>query len=171
MRLTKILKKYNINNQIRANEVRVIDENGGNLGIMSLAEALNLAQSKNLDVVEIVKTANPPVVKICDYGKFLYQQEKTEKKQKAKERGDEMKQIRLTFNIGKHDMEVRAKQTEEFLKQGLKVQIEIVLRGREKSHKDLATEKLKNFLNSIQHPYKIIQDIKSSPRGLTIVIG
>jgi len=82
-----------------------------------------------------------------------------------------MKQIRLTFNIGKHDMEVRAKQTEEFLKQGLKVQIEIVLRGREKSHKDLATEKLKNFLSSIQHPYKIIQDIKSSPRGLTIVIG
>ncbi len=100
--------------------MRVIDENGGNLGIMSLAEALDLAQSKNLDLVEIVNTANPPVVKICNYGKFLYQQEKTEKKQKAKERTDEIKHIRLTFNIGKHDMEVRARQTEEFLKQGLK---------------------------------------------------
>ena len=151
--------------------MRVIDENGGNLGIMTLAEALDLAQSKNLDLVEIVNTANPPVVKICDYGKFLYQQEKTEKKQKAKERTDEIKHIRLTFNIGKHDMEVRARQTEEFLKQGLKVQIELVLRGREKAHKDLATNKLKDFLNSIQHPYKIIQDIKNSPRGLIVTIG
>jgi translation initiation factor IF-3 len=149
----------------------VIDEEGKNLGVMKLEEALALAQSKNLDLVEITSNANPVVVKICDYGKFLYQQEKELRKQKAKERGDEMKHIRLGFNIGKHDMEVRAHQAAEFLKEGMRVQIEMVLKGREKTHKDLAENKLKEFLSYIDHSYKIIQDIKMVPRGLIITIA
>ncbi|MGC9048648.1 MAG: translation initiation factor IF-3 [Patescibacteria group bacterium] len=160
-----------MNNQIRAKEVRVIDENGQNLGVMPLEQALSLAQSKNLDLVEITSNTNPVVTKICDYGKFLYQQEKEERKKRMKERSDEMKHVRLGFNIGKHDMEVKAKQIEEFLEDGLKIQIELILRGREKSHKDLAEKKLKEFLTFINHPYKIIQDIKSAPRGLIITIS
>jgi len=149
----------------------VIDENGGNLGVMSLEEALNLAQSKNLDLVEISGRSTPVVVKMCDYGKFLYQQEKMKRKQRMKERSDETKHIRLSFNIGKHDMEVRARQAQVFLEEGLKVQIELILRGREKSHKDWAGNKLKEFLTFIKHPYKIIQDVKNTPRGLIIIIG
>lgn len=138
---------------------------------MPLEQALSLAQSKNLDLVEITSNTNPVVTRICDYGKFLYQQEKEERKKRMKERSDEMKHVRLGFNIGKHDMEVKAKQIEEFLEDGLKIQIELILRGREKSHKDLAEKKLKEFLTFINHPYKIIQDIKSAPRGLIITIS
>ena len=167
----KILKNYKVNNQIKADEVRVIDEEGKNLEVMKLEEALALAQSKNLDLVEITSSVNPIVVKICNYGKFLYQQEKEAKKQKIKERGDELKHIRLGFNIGKHDMEIRARQATEFLKEGLRVQVELVLKGREKSHKELAENKLKEFLTYIDHSYKIIQDIKFAPRGLIITIA
>lgn len=167
----KIFKRYNINNQIRATEVRVIDENGQNLGTMSLEKALELAQSKNLDLIEITSKVNPVVVKIYDYGKFLYQQQKEERSQRMKERSDEMKHIRLGFNIGKHDLETKARQTDEFLAQGLKVQIEIVLKGREKAHKDWAEKKIKEFLTFLKHSYKITQDIKNTPRGLIIVIS
>lgn len=150
--------------------MRVIDENGQNLGVMPLEEALKIAQSKNLDLIEITEKTIPPVTRIYDYGKFLYQQQKEEKKQRMKERGDEMKYIRLRFNIGKHDMETKARQTEEFLKEGLRVQIELILKGREKSHKDFAEKKLREFLTFINHPYKITQDIKSAPRGLLMII-
>jgi len=138
---------------------------------MPIEKALNLSQEKNLDLVEIVAKTNPPVARICDYNKLLYQQEKAERKQRTKERSDEIKHIRLSFNIGKHDMEIKARQAEDFLKEGLRVQIELVLRGREKGHKELAENKLKEFLTFIKNPYKIIQDIKNSPRGLTIIIN
>lgn len=138
---------------------------------MPVEKALTLAQEKNLDLVEIVEKTNPPVTRICDYNKLLYQEEKSERKQRIKERSDEMKHIRLSFNIGKHDMEIKAHQIEEFLDDGLKVQIELVLRGREKGHRELAENKLKEFLTFIGHSYKIVQDIKSSPRGLTIIIN
>ena len=84
---------------------------------MPIEKALNLSQEKKLDLVEIVAKINPPVVRICDYSKLLYQQEKAERKQRIKERSDEMKHIRLSFNIGKHDMEIKARQAEDFLKE------------------------------------------------------
>jgi len=149
----------------------VIDEKGNNLGIFPLAEALKLAKEKNLDLIEIVSTSQPPIVKIYDFGKFLYQKEKEERKQRVKQRFDEMKNIRLTFNIGPHDLEFKARQAEEFLENYSKVQIEMVLRGREKSRQDFARQKLEEFLKMINKNYKVIQEIKSAPRGLIVIIG
>lgn len=149
----------------------MIDEKGNNLGIFPLAEALKLAKEKNLDLIEIVSTTQPPIAKICDFGKFLYQKEKEERKQRVKQRSDEMKNIRLTFNIGPHDLEFKARQAEEFLEDYSKVQIEMVLRGREKGRRDFARRKLEEFLKMINKNYKVTQEIKSAPRGLIVIIG
>lgn len=132
---------------------------------------MKLAQEKNLDLVEISEKANPPVVKICDYGKFLYQKEKEEKQKKAKERYDEMKILRLSFGISEHDLNFKIRQLEKFLEKYAKVQIELVLHGREKGKVNLAKQKLENFLSNINKPYKIIQPLKITPRGLLIIIG
>ncbi len=93
------------------------------MGVLPIEQALAMAREKNLDLIEIVSTLQPPIVKIYDFGKFLYQKEKEERKQRAKQRTDEMKSVRLTFGIGKHDLEFKARQAEEFLEEYTKVQI------------------------------------------------
>lgn len=151
--------------------MRVIDENGKNLGIFPLSEALKLAQEKGLDLVEISEKANPPVTKICNYGKFLYQKEKEERQRRAKERFDELKILRLSLGISDHDLDFKVRQLENFLEKYSKVQIELLLRGREKGKQDLAKQKLEKFLGKITKPYKILQELKMTPRGFLIIIG
>jgi translation initiation factor IF-3 len=149
----------------------VIDETGKNLGILPIEQALVMAKERNLDLIEIVSNLQPPIAKIYDFGKFLYQKEKEEKKQRAKQRTDEMKSIRLTFGIGKHDLEFKAKQAEQFLEDYTKIQIEMVLRGREKSRQDFARQKMGEFLKMITKPFKVVQEAKRFPRGLIVIIG
>ncbi len=112
--------------------------------------------------------ANPPVCKITDFGNFQYKRSK--KKQKAKQKKVELKCIRLSFKIGAHDIAFRKKQTEKFLKQGDKVKIELNLRGREKAHKDLAIEKINNFIESIEIEKEIEQPLKIQGGRLSITI-
>lgn len=149
----------------------MIDDEGKNLGVLPIEQALALAKEKNLDLIEIVSTLQPPIVKISDFGKFLYQKEKEERKQRAKQRTDEMKSVRLTFGIGKHDLEFKARQAEEFLEEYTKVQIEMVLRGREKGRQDFARQKVEEFLKMITKPFKVIQAPKRAPRGFIVIIG
>jgi len=160
-----------INNQIRAPQVQVVDETGKNLGVLNTLEAIKIAQERGLDLVEIAPTAKPPVCKIVDYGKYKYQQEKKEHKQKAKQKKTEIKGLRIGFNTSSHDLEYKAKQMGEFLAEGHKVRIEIKLRGREKTFGDLAKEKLNNFLKLIPVAYKIEEVPKRNPIGFTITIA
>jgi translation initiation factor IF-3 len=165
-------KKFLVNNQIRASKVRVIDESGKNLGIFSLEEALKMAKERNLDLIQITDKADPPVCKIFDYGKFLYQMKKKEKERK-KEKGGEIKGVRLGFNISEHDMEIRANQAKEFLEEGNRVQIEMILRGREKELTNFAKEKIKRFLEILESkiPIKVEQELKRVPRGFIMIIS
>lgn len=149
----------------------MIDETGKNLGVLNIEQALALAKEKNLDLIEIVSTVQPPIAKIYDFGKFLYQKEKEYRKQRAKQRTDELKNIRLTFGIGKHDLEFKARQAEDFLRDYTKVQIDMVLRGREKARSDFAKQKLDEFLKTIKQPFRIIQEAKRAPRGFVVIIG
>ena len=160
-----------INNQIRAKEVRVIDETGQQLGVMSLPAALQKAKESNSDLIQVTEKVEPPVCKIMDHGKYLYQQKKKEKNIKPK--GGEMKGIRLSFNISEHDMEMRAHQTEKFFKEGDRVRIEVRLRGREKALGDYARKKVAKFLEILQAiiPYKIERELKKEPRGLSMIIS
>ena len=166
-----LIKKPLANNRIRALQVRVIDENGKQLGVVPLQEALQLARERNLDLIQVTEKVEPAVCKLGDYGKYLYQEEKKEKQVK-KPRGGELKGIRLTFNISQHDLETKANQTAKFLQKGNRVRIELPLRGRERALGDFAKEKVNKFLEILQNlvPFKAEGELKREPRGLTVII-
>ena len=130
-----------------------------------------MAQERNLDLIQVTEKVDPPVCKLGDFGKYLYQEEKREKAAR-KHTGGETKGIRLSYNISVHDLEVRARQAEKFLKRGDRVFIEMRLRGREKAFQNLAREKMNKFLESMQKliPLKVERDIKRESRGLTIIV-
>jgi translation initiation factor IF-3 len=164
-------KRIFINNRIKARKVRVIDNEGNQLGIFDLNQALEKAHQKGLDLIQITDKVEPPICKITDYGKFLYALKKKEKQHKQKT--SELKNIRLSFNISTHDMETRAKSAEKFLRKGHKVRIEMRLKGREKALLSFAKDKLNNFLGSLkeQIPIKVEKEIKRETRGLTTIIA
>ena len=166
------MDKILINNFIRAKEVRVISETGEQLGIMNIFDAIDLAKSKGLDLIQVTEKVEPPVCRIANYGKYLYQQQKKEKKM-AKPRGGELKEIRLTFKISPHDMETRAKQAKKFLDEGDKIKINMSLRGREKAMGGFATDKVKLFLENLNSliPIKTERELKREPRGFTMIVS
>lgn len=149
----------------------MVDETGKSLGILDTYKAIEIAQERGLSLVEISPTAEPPVCKIIDFGKYKYQQAKKEQKQKAKRKEIEIKGIRIGFSTSIHDLEHKAKQTDEFLNEGNKVRIEIKLRGREKAHGDLAKERLNNFLKLITATYKIEEGPKKNPWGFVMTVA
>jgi len=127
----------------------LIDETGQNIGNISTEKALALAREKGLDLVEVSPLANPPVAKIVDYSKLKYQEEKERRKEKAKQKKIEVKGIRLSLRISEHDKDVRIKQAIKFLNNEDKIKIEMILRGRERQHKDLGSDIINKFINSI----------------------
>lgn len=142
---------YRINHQIRARQVRLIDTDGTQIGIVSIDEALKRAQERRLDLVEISPSSNPPVCKILDYSKFKYEQAKRLKETK-KHRGGQLKEIRLRPHIGEHDLEVKLRHIREFLEEKNKVRITIMFMGREMTHLELGQvlyEKIKTRLSDI----------------------
>jgi translation initiation factor IF-3 len=163
-------KRYFINEQIKAEKVRLIGENGENLGIFSQKEALKIAREKGLDLILITEKAQPPVCKIGDFGKFIYQKEKREKEKKKE---TEIKGIRIGFNISLNDLETKARQAEKFLKEGCRVQIEMILRGRQKALEEIGKEKINKFLEILEQkiPIKIDQKLKRVPRGFIMLIS
>ena len=166
------MNKTLINNFIRAKEVRVISETGEQLGVMNIFTAIDLAKSKGLDLIQVTEKVEPPVCRIANHGKYLYQQQKKEKKM-TKPKGGDLKEIRLTFNISPHDMEVRANQAKKFLEEGDKVKINMSLRGREKAMGAFATEKVKLFLANLNLiiPIKTERELKREPRGFTMIVS
>lgn len=130
------MQEYRVNKQIKAKEVRLIDENGKQIGIVPLQEALRIASEKGLDLVEVAPQANPPVCKILDYGKFLYELKKKEKeaRKKQREHAIDVKDMMLSVRIDEHDLKVKLKHMREFLMDGDKVRVRIRFRGREHLH-------------------------------------
>ncbi|MCQ2798781.1 MAG: translation initiation factor IF-3 [Bacilli bacterium] len=136
-----------INENVRYPEVRLIGPNGENLGIMSSREANQIAIQHNLDLFCISPKANPPVCKILDYGKYRFDQQKAEKEAKKNQHRTELKQIQLTPQIGIHDIETKARKGKEFLEDGNKVEVVVVFRGRQLSHKEVGEEVMKKFMD------------------------
>ena len=139
------IKENKINEEIRDKELRVIDEDGTMLGIMSRDEALALAEQRKLDLVNISPNAVPPVCKILDYGKYRYEAQKREKEAKKKQRTIEVKEIRLSTFIEEHDLQVKANTASKFLKDGDKVKASLRFRGRELGHTQLGREVMDKF--------------------------
>lgn len=139
---------------------------------MPLEEALNLARERGFDLIQVTERLDPPVCKLGDYGKYLYQQEKKAKEAKKQE-GGELKEIRLTFTISSHDLETRVKQAEKFLQKGNRVRIALRLRGRQNALEGYAREKIEKFMEALsaQIPVTKERDLKKEPRGLSIIVA
>ena len=140
---------YRTNEQIRVPNVRVIDEDGTQVGILSTLEALSLAREKDLDLVEISPLSNPPVCKIMDFDKFRYQLVKREKQAKKKQHVVHVKEIRLSPNIEAHDFEFKVKQARKFIGEGNKVKLNMRFRGRLITHTELGVEVLDRFSEAV----------------------
>lgn len=130
-------KEQQINEEIRDKEIRVVSDDGEQLGIMSAAEALKIAESRNLDLVKIAPMAKPPVCKIMDYGKFRFEKAKREKEAKKNQKTIEIKEIRLSLNIDTHDFDTKINHARKFVASGNKVKVSIRFRGREMAHPEL----------------------------------
>jgi translation initiation factor IF-3 len=164
-------KRQRINNFIKAPEVNVIDQEGNKLGTMPLHEALKKAQEAGLDLVEVSATTKPPMVKILDYGKYMYQKEKREREQKTtKPKGQELKIVKIGLKTGEHDLNVRAEQIDKFFEKGYRVKVELRLRGRERGTGDMGKTKIQHLLDSLIMPYTVEEPIKSSPSGFGVLI-
>ena len=135
------------NGKIRAREVRVLDEEKQPLGVMSLSDALRLAQDKGLDLIEIAANANPPVCRIVDYGKFRYEQAKNEKH--SQRAGDKMKEVQLSAVIDAHDFSVKVQHAIEFLSEDIKVRVKLRFKGRQKAHKEFGYDVVNRFVRAL----------------------
>lgn len=143
--LTISIKELTINEDIREKEVRVIDTDGSQLGIMKTADALEIAYGKDLDLVCMSPNATPAVCKIMDYGKYRFDQAKREKESRKNQKVIEMKEIRLGLSIDKHDFETKGNHAKKFLQDGHKVKVSIRFRGREMGHPEIGLENMNRF--------------------------
>lgn len=150
-------KRIRVNRNVTAPQVRLIDMHGTMLGIKPLAEAVAMAKGANLDLVEISPDANPPVCKVMDFSKFLYEKEKQERDNRKKQKAGQLKEIRLNPRIATHDLQTKVKHIEEFLKEHNKVRVTVVFRGRENQHRNLGEE--------------ILMSIKDNLSGVGIIEG
>jgi len=160
-----------INDQIRCQEVRVLSDDGKNLGVMTSGEALEKAQSGGLDLIEVSGKSRPVLVQIADYGKFLYDKKKKEKVSKAKQTTTETKNIQVKVGTGEGDLILKAKNISKWLEEGNRVKLDLFLRGRVKYlDKKFLEERLVRILKLVTIPYRIADGPKKSPKGLTIFL-
>lgn len=136
-----------MNERIRAREIRLIDENGAQAGILSSRDAIKYAKERNLDLIEVAPNANPPVCRVMDYGKYKYEQSKKERDSQKKQRQSELKAIRMRPGIDEHDWQFKYRNVLKFLKSGNKVKVTVIFRSREFTHPEFAKEALQRMGN------------------------
>ncbi len=163
--------KVRINNDIRAKEIRVIDSEGGMLGIMQVRDAVKIAEERNLDLIEIVPKAKPPVCKIMDYGKYVYEIQKKEKYQRKQQQQQQMKEIRFKPHIQEHDFAFKTHHARSFIEEGDKVKATVMFRGREMAHKDFGIEVIEKFVEALSDIAKMDSPIKTEGRFITVVMA
>jgi len=162
-----------INHQIKGKEVRVVDDDGENLGVMSKKEALQKAKEKDVDLVLITGKPDIPVCKLIEVGKYMYRQEKKKKETKSKSKSTELKGVRLGFSISEHDMKTKMRRAKKFLDNGNKVKIELLMRGREKALADHAKEKIQDFLDLLEEEtsFKVEKELDKQGSKFVMIIS
>ena len=166
----KTISDYFINEQIRDKEVRVIGEDGEQLGIMSSRDAMKLAEEAGVDLVKIAPTAKPPVCRIVDYGKFRYEQTRKEKDAKKKQKVMEVKEIRLSPNIDTNDLNTKTNAARKFLSKGDKVKVTLRFRGREMAHMASSKHILDDFAEVLADIAEIDKAPKVEGRSMTMFL-
>ena len=167
----KAISELFINEQIRDKEVRVIGENGEQLGIMSSREAMRLAEEADVDLVKIAPTAKPPVCKIVDYGKFKYEQTRKEKEAKKKQKVVEIKEIRLSPNIDTNDLNTKVNSARKFITKGDRVKVTLRFRGREMAHMNTSKHILDDFAQALADVANVDKAPKVEGRSMTMFLA
>jgi translation initiation factor IF-3 len=163
--------KTNINQAIRASQVRVIDDEGGQLGVMDLASALQASAEQGLDLVEVSPNADPPVCRIMDYGKYKYQQSKRAAEAKKKQARVELKEVKLRPKTDEHDYQFKVKNAKRFLTEGNKVKVTIMFRGREVTHPEFGRRILERVAADVAELAQIESQPNMSGRFMSMVLG
>jgi translation initiation factor IF-3 len=166
-----IANEHQINEQIRDKSIRVISDDGEQMGIMSAREAMDIAEGKGLDLVKISPNAQPPVCKIMDYGKFRFETAKKQKEAKKNQHIITIKEMRLSTNIDKHDLDVKAKNVIKFLKAGDKVKISLRFRGRQMTHTDLGRQVMEEFFTMVQEDAAMEKGTKMEGRSMFMILA
>ncbi|MBL1214509.1 MAG: translation initiation factor IF-3 [Ignavibacteriae bacterium] len=164
-------KKHRVNEEIKSTEVRVLDEHGKQLGLLTRDAALRKADEAELDLVEIAPQAKPPVCKIIDYGKFTYEQQKREKMQKKKQQVTVLKEIRLHPNTDTHDFDFKARHAEKFLGDGNKVKIAVIFKGRELAYKEHGEALINKFIERLEDISKVEMNTKFEGRTMSAILA
>ena len=159
-----------MNSDIRAKEVRLIDTDGTQLGIMPTEQALSLAEQKDLDLCMISPKATPPVCKIMDYGKYRFEMSKREKEARKKQKIITLKEIQLSPTIEEHDMNVKAKKAFEFLANGDRIKVSIRFRGRQMAHTEIGQEVMNRFYQIVQEKASIAKPAVLEGRNMTMIL-
>ncbi len=164
-------KELRINGAIRVREVRLIDDEGNQKGIVPTTEAMDMAREAGMDLVEVAPQASPPVCKILDYGKFRFEQEKRIKESRKKQKLIKIKEIRMQPKIEKHDLDFKSKHVKEFLDEGNKVKVTVRFRGRELAHTELGKKVLEELLLRIEGEYILEKPPAMEGRFMSLVLA
>jgi translation initiation factor IF-3 len=170
-RSAAIRDRLRINNRIRARDVRLIDENGAQVGVIQLRDALIMAEERGLDLVEVAPNAIPPVCRIMDYGKFRYEQTKKEREARKNQKQVELKEVRLKPKTDDHDLDVKAKQARRFLLDGDKVKFTVRFRGREIFHPDIGVQMLEQMAEELRDVAVVEQRPLMEGRALSLLLA
>ncbi|WP_249314607.1 translation initiation factor IF-3 [Gehongia tenuis] len=160
-----------INDEIREPQVRVIDQNGEQLGILPTRQALQMAEERELDLVKIAPQAKPPVCKMMDYGKYRFEMAKKDKEARKRQKVISIKEVRLSATIGEHDVEVKVKNAVKFLKDGDKVKVTIRFRGRQISHSQIGLEVMKDFFERVKDVANMERQPKVEGRSMVMILS
>ena len=168
--MASIVKEFRINDRIRTREVRLIDENNAQLGIVPTFQALNLARERGLDLVEVAPTAVPPVCRILDYGKFKYEQSKKEREARKNQKNVLLREIRMKPKIDDHDIDFKTRTVEKLLKEGDKVKVTIMFRGREVTHPQIGRALLDRVYERVKEIGQIEKPASMEGRHMTMIL-
>ncbi len=159
-----------VNEQIRVREVRLISQDGAQLGILPINEALSIAREKGLDLVEVAPNAKPPVCRIMDYSKWKYEQSKRQKEARRRQKAQDMKEVKMRPAIDDHDFNVKARAARRFLEQGDKVKATIMFRGRELAHVGLGQKVLEGLLDTVKDICHVERAPRMEGRNMTMIL-
>ena len=165
------LQEPRFNDRIRAREVRLVDADGSQVGIVNIAEALERAQRQDLDLVEVAPQANPPVCRIMDYGKFRYEESQRQKESRRKTVQITMKEVKLRPKIGKGDFDTKVRHMQEFLEEGHKVKVTLQFRGREVAHPELGSKILNAVIEQLSEIAKVDTHARLEGKSMTMVLS
>jgi len=160
-----------INERIRIPTIRLIDQDGEQVGVVDTDEARSMAEKAELDLVEVAPQAKPPVCRIMDYGKYLFELQKKERAQRRKQAGSELKEVRLRPGTGKGDLDVKAKAAREFLATGHKVGLQLMFRGREQAHPEIGIEMIRKFAEMLEDVATVEQAPRKEGRRMNAVLA